>query len=372
MERTLHENAPIPPPPVESDQPVNWAERPIPQNFEEARRVARSLARVGRFDEAIECWRQMESLDPFSAEPARMIAALTLKKARQTDRPEGDEEDGPPAPANDVFPVETASSPAQRKSPSPAPPPRPPRPLVLTRRQQLEQEIANRPLEESNYLELADLLLAEHRTYEAQRTLTKASEVCSDLRIVERLEDVNMLRAREQVKLAEERALAERSQEARDEVQRLREESYRLELDVFRNRCHRHPDDKRLKFQLGLRLHQIGSYREAIEPLQAGLEFPDLRAAASLEIGEILQRHQQFPKALQCYRQAAQMAAGDDGQQNCRKRALYRAGVLAAAMTLNDTARGYFSELAKMDPDYRDVRTRLDKLGEISDTPTLD
>jgi tetratricopeptide (TPR) repeat protein len=313
----------------------------------------------------------MEELDPFNAEPARMIAALTLKKARQTDAREGDE-DEQPAPADDVAPPETASSSPQQESPSTATRPKPPRPLVLTRRQQLEQEIANRPQEESNYLELADLLLAEHRTYEAQRALTRALEVSRDLRIVERLEDVNMLRAKEQVKLAEEQAGMERTQEARDDVDRLREESYRLELEVFRNRCHRYPDDKRLKFQLGLRLQQIGSFREAIEPLQAGLEFPDLRAAASLEIGEILQRHQQFPKALQCYRQAAQMAAGDDGQQDCRKRALYRAGVLAAAMTLNDTARGYFWELVKMAPDYRDVRTRLDKLGEISDTPGVD
>jgi len=373
MERTLQDNAPISPPPVAGRQPESRADCPISRDSEEARRVARSLARVGRFDEAIECWRQMESLDPFSAEPARMIAALTLKKARQTDRPEGDEEDDvQPTLADDAAPPEKAASLAQQQTSSTAAQPKPPRPLVLTRRQQLEQEIANRPLDESNYLELADLLLAEHRTYEAQRTLIKASEVCRDLRIVERLEDVNMLRAKEQVKLAEERAVSERTQEARDEVERLREESYRLELDVFRNRCHRHPDDKRLKFQLGLRLQQIGSYREALEPLQAGLEFPDLRAAASLEIGEILQRHQQFPKALQCYRQAAQMAAGDDGQQNCRKRALYRAGVLAAAMTLNDTARGYFAELAKMDSDYRDVRTRLDKLGEISDTSRLD
>ncbi|NLF70273.1 MAG: hypothetical protein GX575_14635 [Candidatus Anammoximicrobium sp.] len=332
--------------------------------------MAQSLARAGRFDEAIACWRQLEELDPFSAEPARMIAALTLKKTRQTDREDADDstEDSRSTPANDGVPPENVSAPAQLESPSMAEAPRPLRTLVLTRRQQLEQEIANRPHEESNYLELAELHLAERRTYDAQRVLMRAREVSRDVRILERLEDVNMLRAKEQVKLAEERAATERTKESRDEVERLRQESYRLELDVFRNRCHRCPDDKRLKFQLGLRLQQIGSYREAIEPLQAGLEFPDLRAAASLEIGEILQRHQQFPKALQCYRQAAQMAAGDEGQLDCRKRALYRAGVLAAAMTLNDTARGYFTELAKMAPDYRDVRTRLDKLGEISDT----
>ena len=210
--------------------------------------------------------------------------------------------------------------------------------------------------------------LAERRTYEAQRTLIRALEVSRDLKIVERLEDVNMLRAKEQVKLAEDRAAEEKTQEAKEMVDRLREESYQLELDVFRNRCFRYPEDKRLKYQLGLRLKQIGDHRESLESLQAGLEFPELRASASLEIGEILQRHHQFPKALQCYRQAAQLAAGDESLKDCRKRALYRAGVLATAMTLTDTARGYLAELVKMDPDYRDAQTRLDKLGEISDT----
>jgi hypothetical protein len=36
-------------------------------------------------------------------------------------------------------------------------------------------------------------------------------------------------------------------------------------------------------------------------------------------------------------------------------------------MTLTDTARQYLAELVKMDAGYRDARTRLDKLGEISD-----
>ena len=342
----------------------------IPANIEEVRQAARSLARSGRFDEAIQCWHQLEESDPLDPEPARMIAALTLRKARQTEGKQDEEKELPPA-ASDTEEPATGSPPVSRDSPPPALK-RPPRPLVLTRRQQLEREIANRPQDESNYLELAELHLAERRTYEAQRTLIRALGVCRDLKIVERLEDVNMLRAREQVKLAEERACAENSPEARDEVARLQQESYRLELEIYRTRCGRYPDDKRLKFQLGLRLKQIGDFRQAIEPLQAGLEFPDTRAAASLEIGEILQRHHQFPKALQCYRQAAQVAAGEDGQQDCRKRALYRAGVLAAAMTLNDTARGYFTELVKMAPDYRDVRTRLDKLGEISDTSSFD
>ena len=343
----------------------------IPEDIKditEIKALARSLARAGRFDEALLCWRTVEERDPFDAEPGRMIPALTLKKNRQADTKSDDEKT-----LSDAANQSSGSVTGDLATPPPAlpstVPPKALRQVVLTRRQQLEQEIAYRPQDESNYLALAELHLAERRTYEAQRTLVRALEVSRDNRIVERLEDVNMLRAREQLKLAENQAAEQKTQEAGDLVDKAREECYQLELDVFRNRCFRHPEDNRLKYQLGLRLKQIGNHREALESLQAGLDFPELRAPASLEIGEILQRHHQFPKALQCYRQAAQLAAANESLdvQDCRRRALYRAGVLATAMTLTDTARGYLAELVKMDPAYRDARTRLDKLGEISD-----
>ena len=105
--------------------------------------------------------------------------------------------------------------------------------------------------------------------------------------------------------------------------------------------------------------------RDAVDPLKAGLELPDLRAAASFEIGEILQRFKQFPRALQCYRQSAQLAAANEGQIEWRKRALYRAGVLALSMKVLDSSEQYFAALADIDPNYKDVRTHLDKLAEM-------
>jgi tetratricopeptide (TPR) repeat protein len=338
----------------------------IPTDIEEVKVLARSLARNGRIDEALVCWRRVEELDPYDAEPSRMIPAMTLKKSRLVGTVDGNGE-GASEAANDSS-APAKGEPTVRQPLFPAVLPKAPRQLVLTRRQQLEAEIAQRPEDETNYLALAELHLVERRTYDAQRTLVRALEISRAPPVVERLEDVNMLLAKEKVKLAEERTAGETTSEAEELVKKLREESFQLELDVFRNRCFRHPEDKRLKFQLGLRLKQIGNHREALEFLQAGLEFPELRAPASLEIGEVLQRHHLFPKALQCYRQAAQLAAGDDNLTDCRKRALYRAGVLATAMTLTDTARGYLAELVKMSPGYRDAQTRLDKLGEISDT----
>ena len=51
-----------------------------------------------------------------------------------------------------------------------------------------------------------------------------------------------------------------------------------------------------------------------------------------------------------------------DREIELRKRALYRAGVLAAAMKDRDAALKFLSNVAEIDFAYRDVAQRLEKL----------
>ncbi len=333
-------------------------------DVQEQRRQAKRHAMQGEFDEAIACWQRVEQLDPYDSDAPRMIASLTLRRARSgAASGEGGHpvnEDGQPRSAvDDIFPEEELDA-----APAPAPVPRE---LVFTERQELEQAIRNNPEDETNYLKLAELHLGEQRIYDAQRTLTKALDVCKDAHILERLEDVNLLRAQELVTMAERRAAEEKTSKAHEAVKQRRDELDRLRLEVNRSRCGRNPDDGYLNFQLGMSLKRTGELKQALDYLRGGMDDSRCRAVASLEIGEILQRYQQFPKALQCYRQAAQLAAGDGNQAECRRRALYRAGVLATEMKLFDSAKGYLAELVRTAPSFKDAATRLDKLSEIDE-----
>lgn len=340
-----------------------------PNDIELNRRTAHLLAKLKRFDEAIACWRRVEDADRCDTEASCMIANLTLEKTRHQElsEEEGQQGDTENVALESAGAVEMAIQQARSNPGRPAEDQNEPRKLVLTRRQELEQAIINCPENEDTYLQLADLYLSEGRTYDAQRTLAKAHSVCDHPGILNRLEDVNMLRAEELVKIAEQQAAEEGTAEAREQVEKLRNEQASLEFEIFKSRCERTPDDNSLKFQLGVRLKRLGNFREAIDRLKAGLEVPEHRVVASLEIGEILQRYQQFPKALQCYRQAAQLASGDPTSEEHRKRALYRAGTLATTMRLTDSAEQYLGELVRMDADYLDTKPRLDKLTEMSE-----
>ncbi len=345
---------------------IQWALRQNPEHVELNRQAAQALTALRRWDQAIQHWQTVERIDPRDDEPPRCIAALIVQKTRQ----ESDASEHGPSPTEKPTENEAQLGTSRRTEADSEPTAAT---LKLTTRQRLEQAIVQNPQNETGYINVADYYIAQERYFEAQQTLAKGTQFCDSLILVERLEDVSLLRAQQLVDQARRGAEEQRTSEAFDLVDQREAERQQLEFGVIQARSSRHPENKSLRFQWGIQLKRQGKLRAAVEPLQAGLDLPEHRAEASLEIGEILQRYRQFPKALQCYRQAAQLATPRSGKKNVpgdtrvRHRALYRAGVLATDMGLPDSARAYLSELVRTAGDYQDARPRLDKLSEIDD-----
>ena len=347
---------------------VDRALESAPDDPEIHRQAAQILTSLGKVDEALAHWQQVEQADPRDEQASRMISMLTLERIRRPAPEKPTDDDSTPPTPNDVSEGEVQDEQTGRADEPAKPLVVAPKTLVLTQRQQLEKAIVDHPEDETLYLKLADFHLAEGRLYEAQRTLQRAASVTSELHIREKLEEVNLLRARQQAQMARQRADEQRTVEALELAEKVEKDLQQLEFDTARVRCDRYPNDKSFRFQLGLSYVRRGDFREALEPLQAGLEVPEHRAAASLEIGEILQRYKQFPKALQCYRQSAQLAKREPYNEDVFKAALYRAGLLATQMKLYDSAKQYLATLSETDSTYKDVRSRLDKLNEIEET----
>lgn len=68
-----------------------------PKNADVNRHCARSLARMGQFDQAIACWHRVETLQPQDAEAAKMISLLAEERLKY---PGG----RPPSPRQRKFP----------------------------------------------------------------------------------------------------------------------------------------------------------------------------------------------------------------------------------------------------------------------------
>lgn len=322
------------------------------------RHCATSLGRIGQFDQAISCWTRVDEILRGDDEAQKMISELQIEKTRNRGRashetPRHHAAKAPAPPAMEAAPV-ADKDPVRRE-------------VRLTPRQQLEQEVMNRPTDAEAYFALVQLHLDEVRFGDAMHVLNKALTASgNNIRVQERIEDVEILRKKHQLASAEQQASRQKPEEQENQdspVAQLRAEVQRLEWEVFQRRSERYPQDREIKFQLGLRLKHMDKPREAIPCFEASMGLVPRRAQSLLEIGECWQRLKQYGKSLDFYRRAAEKSPAD--QLDCKKLALYRAGVLAVALHNLEAAESFFRQLLDLEPGYKDAATRLDKIREI-------
>ncbi len=313
------------------------------------RLYARALGRLGRFDEAIVCWTRVQKVSPRDEEANRSIANLTVEKTIHR----GGYED---AESSTEVMVDKSAQ-ADRQGTGPA---------KLTPEQQLEKAIAKNPEKVENYSELADLYLRHDNLEQAEQVLAKALQVSGgEITLRERLEDVQMRRARRDLDIAQKRAQSEKTPESVELWKQMAEAANRTELEVFRSRSDRYQDNAGLKFEFAVRLQRAKNYAEAIKVYQQAHADTKRKAAIHLGLGECFQGIKQFKLAMSNYDQAV-LATGDRDPEQ-KKITLYRAGKLALFMKNLDVAEKYLTELAGLDFSYKDVADLLDKLNQLRD-----
>ncbi|MFV1965452.1 MAG: tetratricopeptide repeat protein [Pirellulaceae bacterium] len=329
-----------------------------PHDVKVNRHCAMSLARMGQYDQAIACWHRVDEAKRGDEEAQKMMSELQIEKTRQQSGNTGEE-----APRGRIRKAKASPHTDAPEEPSSGDEPKR-RAIQLTPRQELEQQLVNNPADREASFDLADLYVGEHRLADATHVLQKAlAATGNDVTVQERLEDVEILRKKHQVEIAEKRAAHDKDEQTKQLAEQLRTDLNRVEWEIFLSRSDRYPQDLEIKFQLGLRLKRCQRYEQAMECFRESHELPDRRAGSLLELGECWQRQKQYDKALERYRQAAEQAGPD--HLHLKKLALYRVGVLATGLKNLDSAVRYLEELTALDPAYEDAASRLDKIREM-------
>jgi len=317
-----------------------------PADAEVNRQCARFLANHGEFDQAIACWVRVANVKGLEDEAQREIARLQVEKTivaghGMTGRaPAGSGSKAAAQAAQPGQPTDTIAA--------------------------LKQVIQERPTQIEAYLELADLLERDATVEEAEAVLMKALAASgNDLKVREHLEDRQLRWARHRVHIAETRLQEEDTPVNRDVLERLRATQVKHEVEIYSARCARYPENLSWRYELAMRLKAAGNHAEAIKHFQEVLQDARRKGAVSLELGECFQKIKQYQLAMRNYVTAVESLT--DREMELRKRALYRAGVLAAGLEDRDAAQKYLSILAGLDFGYRDVAQRLDKLAAAKD-----
>jgi tetratricopeptide (TPR) repeat protein len=311
-----------------------------PADAEVNRQCGRFAASQGNFDQAIECWRRIARIKGLAEEAEREIAQLSVDKTISAGK----------------GLVGRAGHQAATAEPAKA----------GDRRAELIQTVRDNPADVDGTLELADLFEQDGRIDEAEKLLTRAlSASGNELKVREHVEDRQLRWAKSKVMIAEQRLATSDTPEHRETVDKLKRAQLRQELEIFGARCSRYPENLTWKYELALRLKAAGKFPEAIRHFQEALKDVRRKGSISLELGECFQSIKQYPLAMQNYEAAVEVLT--DRELELRKRALYRAGVLAAGLKDLDAAQKHLSAVAGLDYGYRDVAERLDKLRSAKD-----
>jgi tetratricopeptide (TPR) repeat protein len=317
-----------------------------PAEVEVNRQCARFAANQGNFDQAIECWRRIARVKGMGEEAEREIAQLSVDKTIHA----GKGLTGRAGGGQSAAQAEPGKEPGKETS----------------RHDTLLRTVRDNPADVEASLELADLLEQEGRITDAEKLLAKALAASgNELKVLEHVEDRQLRWARSKLLIAEQRLEAEPTPERQETVEKLKRAQLRQEIEIFGARCSRYPENLTWKYELALRLKAAGKFPEAIRHFQEALKDVRRKGVISLELGECFQSIKQYPLAMQNYEAAVE--ALTDRELELRKRALYRAGVLAAGLKDLDAAQKHLSAVAGLDYGYRDVAQRLDKLRSAHD-----
>ena len=284
-------------------------------------------------DQAIHCWHRVEEAHPNDDEAKRAISMLQSERMRKGGFSVQTEEEEHAKKAHPVAEYQQPEADAEKK---------------------LLAEIAKDPKQLPPYYELAQLFTREDRFDRAEEILAQAFEASGgNADVLERWEDAQLRGFRHKI-------INTSDIEKRKALQ---EEYYHKELDYFKRRCERYPNNVFFRYDLGLRYMYTRQYNEAIRELQLSRNDPRRKGVSILALGKCFQQIDQLRMALNHFILAVEEIPDRDVAN--KKEALRQAGRTAIKLGEIEAAEKQLSILAAMDFSYKDVAALLDKVREM-------
>ena len=148
----------------------------------------------------------------------------------------------------------------------------------VTHEERLAQRIKRNPKDIAAYDELAGLYMNADNFEKALEVLNQKLAITNnDVQVQEAIEDVHLKALRSRYIAADAKAKKSGKEADAKEVQAIRTELVEKELQTYRNRCARYPNNLAFRFELGRRYQLNGNIAEAIKELQIAKADPRKR-----------------------------------------------------------------------------------------------
>lgn len=305
----------------------------------------------GNYEEAVNRWQHLYSLDPKDGEARSKISALLTSSAIERGGwEEAKNTQDVKKSAYDDFRGGRTTVPDPVAGPG------------VSVEADLQRAIRKDPANKDNYLKLADFYRRQKRLEEAVEAFKKALEISGDINIREQVEDVELDMLRRNAELAKDahRANAE-DETAKKNYAALTRELVHREVEVLSRRVERYPNDMRIKFELARRFMRRQEWSKAIPLLQQAVADARLQAEGRLALARCFigdGRHAQAQRQLTLAVEL--LNPQDDKPAFCE--AHYLLGRLAEEAGQRDVAESHYNDVIAYDYSYKDAIDRLEKL----------
>lgn len=308
-------------------------------------KLAEVLKDKGEYDEATKIWEYLYNLDRTDAEArTKMTQMQSLKTVVR-----GGYEDA--TSTKDTMVNKNAFN-KQKDSTAPGESPE----------LDLKHAIRKEPQLVQNYLKLAELYKRAHKYDEARDILNTGLQVSGNsVDVKEQLEDVELILMERNLESAKTEANQTGDDKARATARQLAEELLKREIEVLNRRIERYPADLGRKFELALRYMRVQNWPQAIPLFQKATQDPRLKVKALFNLGKSFMYDKKLGLAKAQFERAIP-ELNFETDPELFKECYYWAGRIAEEQKETAKAEEYYGKILERDYEYKDVRTRLEKL----------
>lgn len=334
-------------------QCYKWAVESDPNNKILLKALGLLLEQKGEFVDAIKYWDRAFKLDPLDMEARSKITQLNASSVIR----DGDftEEDGTKKERSieDIRKTISKQKPAGGAADGPG----------QSEEADLQRAIRKDPDNKDAFLKLADFYRRGGKLEDAGAMYQKALELSGgDPNIREQLEDVELDLMRKNVELVKASAAkksGDEEAEAQAKAQQL--ELLKREVETYRTRVDRHPNDLKLKFTLGERFYKLKMFSQAIPLFQAAVQDNRLEGQALLLLGKCFINDKKGILARKQFEKAVSKLNAIE-HRDAFLETHYYLGRLCEEAKEVDKAGEHYGEVLAVDYEYKDALKRLEGL----------
>ena len=323
---------------------LDQARQKNPADVKVNRALARMLEKRGHFAQAIKLWEVIRKAVP--ADPEAGAKVKDLAASETIARGQYNEAVASEDPIRGVMHQKHQKSAADR---------------AAEVEQRVQEKLTSEPTEPRNYLDAATTLRKAGKVDEAIELLQKGlAATGNDFRLQLELAELGLEPLRKNLAHAESRSKAAPNDEQLGQLRsQLQKEVNARELEIYRMKADRSPNETVHRLEVGIRLFRAGQIDEAITELQVVRKDERLQTKANVYLGHCFKARNNWRLARRNFEEALQKLAPND--EATRKEILFELATGSATDGDLGKAIDLAHELANLDFAYRDINRLMDE-----------